>query len=76
MTDGFNEMKNESDLKQFFNDDYIEHVKKIKHTIQLQLDQDLLHITQQMKALVNQVDSMRTMIEQIHANTLKEEIVK
>lgn len=76
MTDGFNEMKNESDLKQFFNDDYIEHVKKIQHTIQLQLDQDLLHITQQMKALVNQVDSMRTMIEQIHANTLKEEIVK
>lgn len=73
--DALNPVKNKEDLKQFFNDEYVEHVDKIRHTIELQINADLKHYMAQNHALINQVDSMRQMIEQIQANTIKEEIV-
>jgi len=68
--------ENKDNLKRFFNDEYIKHVEKIKHTITLQLDHDLQSYVRQMNAIVNQIDSMRTLIEQIHSNTIKEEKVE
>lgn len=65
-----NPIKNKEDLKQFFNDDYVEHVSKIRHTIELQINHDLKSYMQQMHALINQANSQRELLEQIHSNTV------
>lgn len=73
--DFINATENKDALSRYFNDEYVKHVESIKHTITLQLDTDLKQYLAQLRAIIVQMDSMRELVEQIHAQTIKEERV-
>lgn len=64
---------NKENLNEYLSTEEIAHIKRIEHVVNLQLDHDLKNYMIQMRGLINQVESMRRMIEEIHSRTIKTE---